>query len=112
MTVNYSNSAFYSSLRTEYIGLKNHVNFTTSAGNVTVPITHNLGYIPYFRLSFQFDSDNHYYSSYNGPSQILNNWEINSINATTTQLIISITNVLGGAHSGTAYYRIYAEPQS
>lgn len=118
MSVDLSKAAFSSEYRYEYIGTKGHQAFTTTGGSpnvATVIIAHSLGYIPFFRVYFQFQGDSNYYTSYNGPIIYLGTdfWVINSIQPSTTTLTVSInpqgsTSVL----TGTVFYRIYAEPQA
>jgi hypothetical protein len=74
-------------------------------------IPHNLGYIPFFRVFFQFAGDSNYYMGFNGPLAVLGNWEINDINPDTSNLNINLENI-SGPSSGTVFYRIYAEPQA
>lgn len=107
--------AFSSQFRYEYIFIKSSVGFTTTGGTpntAAITITHNLGYIPFFRTYFFFSDLSNYYAGFNGPGLLLGNWEIESINADTTTLNINLDNFTTTPTAGTVYYRIYAEPQT
>lgn len=107
--------AFSSKFRYEYISVKGESAFTTSGGGTNtamITIPHNLGYVPFFRTYFLFSDIGGYYGGFNGPGLLLGNWEIESINADTADLNISLNNSTSTPTNGTVYYRIYAEPQA
>ena len=113
--VDFRKISFTSRRRYERVHDKNHVDFTTNNGSpnkAVVSIPHTLGYIPFYALFLKFAGDSRFYKSYNGPIPLLNNWEIESISATSTAITLSIITFNTGAKSGSVYYRIYEESQS
>jgi hypothetical protein len=99
------------------VALKSHVAFSVAGGGfatTTVTIPHNLGYKPYFKGRYTF-VDGKYFNLFAGVGSYNldgNGGQIDNINVTTANLIITIANFGVPAISGTIYYRIYAEAQA
>jgi hypothetical protein len=114
MAVDLSKLAFYSGSRYERVVQKSHLGFSIPAfGIPTVTITHNLGYIPYVKLWYTF-GDGKYFQMFSGAASFNidgNSMQIDDIIVSTTTISITIENDDSVTHTGTIYYRIYAEPQ-
>jgi hypothetical protein len=115
MAVDLSKLAFYSGSRYERIALKGNFPFTIAASTFPVyTITHNLGYIPYVKLWYTF-SDSKYFPMFSGASSFSidgNLIQVDDITVTTTTISVTMENDDSVTHTGTIYYRIYAEPQA
>lgn len=113
MSVDVNKLSFSSLNRYERIFMKGHVLHDTASGSFT-PITHNLGYIPYFKLFVRYPGRDSFAPPVTGeePDGYLDyRFEYGSID--TTKIEVSITNLTGGPDSTIpVYYRIYAEPQT
>jgi hypothetical protein len=115
--VNYSDTAFTSELRYEHVVLKSHITFSI-AGNATnnFTIVHNLGYVPFFRLWYGFDSDVNVFTCFSGAGSFNidnNQMQVNSITADSSSITVQLENFnASGTITGKIYYRIYAEAGS
>lgn len=109
-----SKLSFTSSTRYEHVALKGSAPFSVSAlGSQTVTVAHNLGYEPYVKGFYTY-GDGKYFILFSGNSSFGldgNGGQIDNCYVDNTNLYIDITENLGGAISGTIYYRIYAEAQ-
>ena len=109
----YSKLSFTSAFRYEYIHIKGSVAITTGSFLRTITIPHNLGYTPYFKLWYQFNSGK-IFSLFSGPSSYDldgNSEQVDNIYADDYNLYVTLLDfTFGTGHSGTIYYRIYAEP--
>jgi hypothetical protein len=115
MAVDLSKLSFYSGSRYERIALKGNLPFSiASFAFPTFTITHNLGYIPYVKLWYVF-SDSAYFQMFSGASSFSidgNLIQVDDITVTTTTISVTMENDDSVTHTGTIYYRIYAEPQA
>lgn len=110
-----NNAAYLSKYRVEYTALKGNSPFTTNGSGVfSVTITHNLGFIPYWRIYLNFNTETGYYVIFSGGSALLGvgGWRIDTYTASSTTITIAGSYLAGGVQSGTVYYRIYNESQS
>lgn len=113
----YSKAAFTSTYRYEYVSLKNSVSISIAGGGFgtsVVTITHSLGYIPYYKIWIEYASGKKFRAfSGTGSYDIDGNGaQIDSIKATTSTLVINLSNFAVAQVDGNLYYRIYAEPQT
>lgn len=107
--------AFTSKQRYERITLKGSVPFSTNNGGPntsTVTIPHGLGYAPFVRLFFALEGFSGYFQSYNSYVLNIGHWLIDTLEVDTTNITIKFLYDDTGIHTGTVYYRVYAEPQS
>ena len=113
----YSKAAFTSVYRYEYVVQKSHAHFSIAGGgfgSTTVTITHDLGYKPYFKAWITFASGKKF-RIFSGTSSYDidgNGVQVDSVNVTTTTLVVNLSNFGVPAVTGIVYYRIYAEPQA
>lgn len=117
MQYDLSGAAFDSRYRYERVGLKGHVDFSTSGFFVSVTVSHNLGYVPYYKAYAKLDSDdNYYYLSSAGPNILYGTGSsltrLENFFADTINLYCTFDNFTPGTLSGSFFYRIYEEPQS
>lgn len=113
MSVDLTKLQFSSLNRYERVYMKGSVSHNTASGGFT-PITHNLGYIPYFRLFVKYPNRSSYSIPIAGvePDDYLDyRFEYGAIDS--TKIEVAITNLTGDPDSVIpVYYRIYAEPQT
>lgn len=110
MAIDLSKLSFYSGSRYERVALKDSATFST-AGFVTVAISHNLGYKPYYKAWYTY-GDGKYFQLYAGTGSFDidgNGSQVDNVNVDTVNLNVSF--FAGSPISGAIYYRIYAEPQ-
>lgn len=110
---NLQNHAFNSEYRYERVNsLKGHIGFSLGAwGDTTFGITHNLGYIPYFKLWWQ-GANGRVFDLAAGPYSYGiagDGLQVNDVHANTSQILVEMSENNGAAAGGTIYYRIYEE---
>jgi hypothetical protein len=113
-TANLSKITFSSAFRYENVHMKGSV--TADVPNTaftigTAVITHNLGYIPFYRVYIQFPGDSKIYAGSTGPTTfgLVSDYEVDTINADTTSLRVGLSKGTVGGGTFTVYFRIYKE---
>lgn len=106
--------AFTSQFRYEQFVLRGSIPFsvTFAAGYAEFTITHNLGYIPFFRLWYDYGAAAKY-ECFSGPDSFGiagNGGQIDTIIVDTSKILIGIDNFAAPTVAGRIYYRIYKEP--
>jgi hypothetical protein len=111
----FSKIAFSSAYRYERVVAKGSTAITTGASLRTMTIAHNLGYKPYFKAWYTFSSGKYFQlfagtTSYNIDG---NDEQVEDVYVDNTNLYVTLFDTTFGAgHSGTIYYRFYAEKLS
>jgi hypothetical protein len=109
--------AFTSKFRYEQFILRGSVPFSVTYAEFYKEffINHNLGYIPFFRLWYDY-GDGRILECFAGPTSYDasgNGGQIDNITADTSKILIGVENFgAGPTVSGRFYYRIYKEPLS
>lgn len=117
MAKDYADIAFTSAYRYERVELKGNTALTgTFSSPTTATITHNLGYKPYFKMFYRYDSGRIIPMFAGAGSYDLggNQIQVNSVNQDDNNIFVTFQSLDFSSPptvTATIYYRIYAEPQ-
>lgn len=111
----YIDTAFTSAERYEYINKKSSVIIPASGLGNKQTVTHNLGYVPFFRLFVQYPGRSFYEPVIQAPIDQGNytDYQIFTPTIDTSKIQVAyLNNTLDPDPSIRVYCRVYAEPQS
>lgn len=114
MVARYDLVDFASAARYERVNNKNHITIPASGIGNKQSISHNLGYVPFFKLFVKFPGRNFYEPVVFGPSEPDGYFDYQIITDVIDNNKIEVAYLNNTANPDTpinVYYRIYAEPQ-
>lgn len=113
--MNTHNVAFSSASRYEHVAVKGHVNIFASGIANEKTITHNLGYVPFFRLFVLYPGRSFYEPLVQSPidqGAYIDYQVFTDIIDANKITVAYLNNTANPDPTILVYYRIYAEPQS